>query len=299
MALTLYNHTFIKPGAPSGKKLEVIQKTPSPEKSSVGWFFEPVTNVPADETHLIYKSFAYLFFTINEPVPPVTIIQEDYIPADRGLGSSAACVVAGLLAANMMTGNQLSHERLIDIAARIEGHPDNTTPALAGGLTVGVMTDRGLVYSKVPDSPWAEKLRFALFIPAFGLSTAKARAVLPPQYARRDLIYNASRSALLIAALTSGDFEKLAEALNDRVHQPYRQDLVPGMAEIMREAPSYGAYNVVLSGAGPALLAMTEDEKFVDKIKPFAAQLLNSWDVGWIKPDLSGAAAEEIEDERI
>jgi homoserine kinase len=256
-----------------------------------------VTNVPSDETHLIYQSFAYLFFTINEPVPPVTVIQEDYIPADRGLGSSAACVVAGLLAANMMTGNKLSHEQLIDIAARIEGHPDNTTPALAGGMTVGVMTDKGLVYSKV-GGPWVERLRFALFIPAFKLSTVKARAVLPPQYARRDLIYNASRSALLIAALTSGDFGKLAEALNDRVHQPYRQDLVPGMAEIMREAPSYGAYNVVLSGAGPAMLAVTEDENFVEKIKPFAAQLTHRWDVGWIEPDLTGAIAEEIADVR-
>jgi homoserine kinase len=253
--------------------------------------------VPTDESNLIYKSFAYFYNALGREAPPVTIVQEDYIPMDRGLGSSSACVTAGLLSANYFSGERLPQEKLIDMAARLEGHPDNTTPALAGGLTVGVMTDTGLVYSKV-EGPWRSKLKIALFIPAFKLATKKARAVLPPQYARRDLIFNASRAALLVAALTSGDFEKLSAALEDRVHQPYRQDLVPGMAEIMREAPSFGAYNVVLSGAGPSLLAFTEDENFVQKIQPFTRQMPHRWDVGWITPDDTGAVLAETENEK-
>lgn len=286
MALALYNYVDIEIGG--DKPLTVCQRPSDPARQTLDWYCEPVNGVPSDETHLIYKTLLYFYNLIREPLPSFIITQEDHIPMARGLGSSAACVAAGLLAGNHLTGERFSIEALIDIAARIEGHPDNTTPALAGGLTVGVMTDNGLVYSRL-DGPWSNKLRFALFIPAFTLLTQKARAVLPPQYARHDMVFNASRAALLVAALTNGDFEKLSVAMEDRVHQPYRQDLVPGMAEIMREAPTYGAYNVVLSGAGPALIAVTEDPLFVSRIKPFAAQLPHRWDVGWIEPDMNGA----------
>ncbi|MDR1663777.1 MAG: homoserine kinase [Clostridiales bacterium] len=291
VALSLYNYVEIETGSPDGRPLTIRAKPRAPGNETLSWYREPVAGVPTDESNLIYKSISYFYRLAGEPIPPFTITQEDYIPMDRGLGSSAACVTAGLLAANHFTGRNMPLEKLIDIAARIEGHPDNTTPALAGGMTVGVMTDNGLVYSKV-EGPWVTGLKFAVFIPTFKLATKKARAVLPPQYARRDLIFNASRAALLVAALTTGDFEKLSAALEDRVHQPFRQDLVPGMAEIMREAPAYGAYNVVLSGAGPSLLAMTADGDFVKKIKPFTEQLPHRWDVGWITPDTRGAALE-------
>jgi homoserine kinase len=154
---------------------------------------------------------------------------------------------------------------------------------------VGVLTDEGLVYHRI-SGEWETGLRFALFVPSFTLLTKKARAVLPSQYTRRDLVFNASRTALLVSAMQSGDFEKLAVAMDDRAHQPYRQDMIPGMAEIMREAGSYGAFNIFLSGAGPALIAVTTDVKFVDRVKSFTTQLTHKWDVGWISPDLQGAA---------
>jgi homoserine kinase len=171
----------------------------------------------------------------------------------------------------------------------LDGHPDNTTPALVGGLTVGVLTDEGLVYQRI-GGEWETGLRFALFVPSFPLLTKKARAVLPSQYTRRDLVFNASRTALLVSAMQSGDYEKLAVAMDDRAHQPYRQDMIPGMAEIMREAGVYGAYNIFLSGAGPAMIAVTTDEKFVDRVKSFIAQMPHKWDVGWITPDVFGAS---------
>ncbi len=286
MALSLYNYITVTEGTEDGSLLQV--KTVNGTRGALPWYNESVTDVPFDETNLIYKTIQYFYQTVNMPVPPLTIIQEDYIPMARGLGTSAACVAAGLLAGNALTGNTQSISAIVEMAARLDGHPDNTTPALVGGLTVGVLTDGGLVYHRVPGA-WETGLKFALFIPSFTLLTKKARAVLPPQYTRGDLVFNASRTALLVSAMQSGDFEKLAVAMDDRAHQPYRQDMIPGMAEIMREAGSYGAYNIFLSGAGPAVIAVTNDNNFINKAKPFVAQLSHKWEAGWIYPDLQGA----------
>ncbi len=286
MALELYNYVTVSEGTESGKTLDINVKRGN--LRPLTWYNAPVTGVPLDETNLIYKTVQYFYQLAGKTVPPLTITQEDYIPMARGLGTSAACVAAGLLAGNALTGNELSLPEIAEIAARLDGHPDNTTPALVGGLTVGVLTDGGLVYHRVPGE-WERGLKFALFIPSFTLLTKKARAVLPPQYTRRDLVFNASRTALMVSAMQSGDFDMLRVAMDDRAHQPYRQDMIPGMAEIMREAVPYGAYNIFLSGAGPALIAVTNDELFVDKIRTFLSQLPHKWDVGWISPDLHGA----------
>lgn len=293
MALELYNYVEVREGTDDGGPLDILVNPPKDANRPLDWYREPVGGVPRDETNLIYKALCYFYQTVGQPVPPLTITQEDHIPMTRGLGSSAACVAAGLLAANGLTGELLSREEIVNMAARLEGHPDNTTPALTGGLTVGVMTDNGLVYSRLAGA-WEKELRFALFIPAFTLATKKARAVLPPQYTRRDVVFNASRAALMVAAMVSGDFGKLSVAMDDCVHQPYRQDLVPGMAEIMREARAGGAYNIFLSGAGPAMIAVTEDNAFVTRMKPFTANLTHRWDVGWVRPDFTGAVAEII-----
>jgi len=291
MALSLYNYVSVQEGTANGAALDVRVKPPDNTRNTLDWYQEPVSGVPLDESNLVYKTLCYFYQCMGLPVPPLTITQEDYIPMARGLGTSAACVAAGLLAANRLTGDQQSASQIVTMAARLDGHPDNTTPALLGGLAVGVMTDNGPVYSRVGGA-WESKLKFALFIPAFTLLTKRARAVLPPRYARRDLVFNASRTALLVAALVNGDYEKLSVAMDDRAHQPYRQDLVPGMAEIMREARPCGAYNIFLSGAGPAMIAVTEDLLFIPRIKPFIEQLSHRWEVGWVTPDLTGAVVQ-------
>jgi homoserine kinase len=287
MALQIYNYVTVSTGTDNGSQLVI--KTARGRQNPLPWYNAPVTGVPIDESNLIYKTLTFFYDSVGKPVPPLTITQQDYIPMARGLGTSAACVVAGLLAGNALTGGAVTFDRLVEMAARLDGHPDNTTPALIGGLTVGVLTDGGLVYHRI-GGEWETGLRFALFVPSFTLLTRKARAVLPSQYTRRDLVFNASRTALLVSAMQSGDFEKLGVAMDDRAHQPYRQDMIPGMAEIMREAGNYGAINIFLSGAGPAMIAVTTDGQFMDRVKSFTAQLTHKWDVGWVKPDLTGAS---------
>ena len=225
-------------------------------------------------------------------LPPITLWQEDYIPMTRGLGSSAACVVAGLLAANVLAKTGLTTRDLIQMAAQLEGHPDNSTPALIGGLTVGAMTSERLEYIRVPSHGW-ENLRFALMVPNFELSTEKARKALPSQYSREDAVFNTSRAALLIAALIAGDFEKLTYALDDRMHQPYRLPLVPDMDVISVEARRNGAFNTFLSGAGPALIAVTDNGNFLPQMREFLKDLTNQWTISWVRPDFMGATIED------
>lgn len=292
LALALYNYVEIHEGTENGRMLDIRQRPPNPARKTLDWYNEPIPEVPNDENNLIYKSILQFFSETGQKPPPLTITQENHIPMTGGLGSSAACVAAGLLIANHLMGDKLTREELTDRAARLEGHPDNTTPALAGGLTVGVMTDKGLVYSHLRGA-WEKRLRFALFIPAFTLPTEKARSVLPESYSRGDAVFNASRAALMATAMTSGDFAHLSAAMEDRLHQPYRLKLMPGMAEIKAEAIKCGAYNLFLSGAGSALIAVTEEPLFVERIRPFVKALPQRWNVGWVQPDMQGAVIME------
>jgi len=275
MALSIYNYVHVQEGTDNGEDLVI----------------HGGDGVPFGEDNLIYKTIMDFYQQAGKKLPPLTIWQEDYIPMTRGLGSSAACVVAGLLAANVMAKTGLTTKDLIQMAAQIEGHPDNSTPALAGGLVVGAMTEQHLEYVRVPSHGW-ENLRFALMVPDFELSTEKARNVLPSQYSREDVIHNTSRAALLVAALINGDFEKLAFALDDRIHEPYRAPLVPNMDIIFKEARRNGACNAFLSGAGPSLIAVTENGNFLPQMKDFLRNLPNEWAINWVRPDFTGATIE-------
>jgi len=275
LALSIYNYVNVQEGTEDGSPLVI--------NASAG--------VPTGSDNLIYKTMMSFYEEAGIKLPPLTLWQEDYIPMTRGLGSSAACVVAGLLAANVLARTGLTTKDLIQMAAQIEGHPDNSTPALVGGLTVGAMTSERLEYIRVPSHGW-ENLRFALMIPDFELSTEKARSVLPNEYSREDVVHNASRAALLIAALIAGDFEKLSYALDDRIHQPYRLPLVPDMAEISQEARRNGAFNAFLSGAGPAIIAVTDNGNFLPQMKDFLKNLSSEWSISWVRPDFMGATIE-------
>ena len=272
LALSIYNYLEVKEGTDNGTNLVI----------------HGPSGVPTGEDNLIYKTISDFFHNAGIKLPPITMWQNDHIPMTRGLGSSAACVVAGLMAANALAETKLGREELIQMAAQIEGHPDNSTPALIGGLTVGAMTEKRLEYVRLPDDSWRQ-LRFALMVPSFELSTEKARMALPQKYTRQDVVHNTSRVALLIAALMAGDFKKLFYALDDRIHQPYRSPLVPGMDVIFEEARKNGAYNAFLSGAGPALIAVTEDEEFLPKMTEFLRDLPNNWAISWVLPDYEGA----------
>lgn len=246
--------------------------------------------IPTDETNLIYWSAKRLYEECGRKLPGLKIIQENNIPMTRGLGSSSACIVAGLIGANRFLGNPLSRGELETLAVKIEGHPDNTTPAITGGLVTSAM-DGGKIYSVTV--PVAENIRFAVLVPPFELKTEMARGVLPESYSREDAVFNLSRSALMTAALFSGSLENLRVAVQDRLHQPYRKSFIEGYDTVFRLSYELGSFGTCVSGAGPSILAIV-DKQGEETFKQHAIQSLEEKGIsGWrlltLKPDSEGA----------
>ncbi|MBI4241283.1 MAG: homoserine kinase [Candidatus Rokubacteria bacterium] len=174
------------------------------------------------------------------------------IPVSRGLGSSAAAWLSGIMGANALLGEPLDRHALLDLAATREGHPDNVAAALLGGLTVACWNDGSVVAVSLPVPP---EIRWVLLIPELEGSTAEARAVLPASVPRADAVFNLQRIGLFLGGLQARRSDLLAVAMDDRLHQPYRRQLFPWMEEVAAAARAAGAVGCVLSGAGPSLLA--------------------------------------------
>lgn len=246
--------------------------------------------IPTDETNLIYWAAKSLYDRCGHKLPGLKIIQLNNIPMARGLGSSSACIVAGILGANRLLGGPLSQKELTDLAAEIEGHPDNTTPAIEGGLVASAM-EAGRVYSV--SVPVSEKIRFVLFIPPFELKTEKARSVLPQQYSRGDAVYNLSRSALMTASLFSGKLENLRVAVQDRIHQPYRAGLIDHLDDVFRMSYELGSLGTYVSGAGPTIISMVasdEAEGFSILAKARLKEKgIDGWKISTLAADPAGA----------
>lgn len=209
--------------------------------------------IPRGPSNLVYRSVKTVFDQLDKPLPGLRITQTNAIPMARGLGSSSACIVAGILGANAMLGGPMTPRQMLTLATAIEGHPDNVAPAMLGGFVASAY-DEGQVYSvKKKISP---DLAFAAFIPNFKLLTEKARAALPQQVAHKDAVYNLSRAALATAAFCDGEYELLRVATKDALHQQYRLPLIPGGERIFELAWDLGAYAVYISGAGPTIMAV-------------------------------------------
>ena len=224
---------------------------------------EGAANIPADERNIVLRAIRTILKRAHreDEVKGFHIRMTNHIPLSRGLGSSAAAIVAGLKAANALLGNRFSRRELLQMATNIEGHPDNVAPAIFGGFTISVVT-RGRVecFSLMPRMP----LKLVVAVPEFPLSTRLARSVLPEQVKMKDAVFNVSRAALLVAALTKGQPRFLRNAFADALHQPYREKLIPGMKDVFRDACRAGALGASLSGAGPCLIAYTlENEESV------------------------------------
>ena len=212
--------------------------------------------------NLAYVSYCAVLASLSEEVRGVKIHIDAHIPICRGLGSSAALLVAGAMGANVLRGNRLSTQGLLNITNAMEGHPDNLAPAFYGGLTAS-MVDNGLpVTVSFPLHPDWE---FLALVPDFNLATSKARSVLPSQLDRGDAIYNISHGALVLKALELGDEKLLRTAMQDRIHQPYRKSLIQDYDQIEALVRTTGAA-FCLSGAGPTLLCITQDEKLEEKL---------------------------------
>lgn len=245
-------------------------------------------NVPTDERNLIYISAKDLFEVCGKKLNGLKLVQHDRIPMTRGLGSSSACIVAGLVGANTLLGNPLNTDDLVNLSAQIEGHPDNTAPALLGGIVTAVFDGRRVHWVK---QEVYTKLNFVAMIPDFELKTEKARACLPSEVSHKDAVYNLSRAALFSASLLTGKFENLRTATHDKLHQPYRMALIPRAREVFDIAYAHGAYAVYLSGAGPTLMAIVDEENtyFSGKMRFSLDNAgLKGWQVHDLKIDNDG-----------
>lgn len=211
------------------------------------------------------------------------------IPVCRGLGSSAAMIAGGAAAANLLHGASLSSAELLAVTNEIEGHPDNLAPAIYGGLTASLVEDGIPRTVRLPLSP---TLRWVAAIPDFELSTHLARSVLPEQVAFTDAVYNASHAAVLAGALGSGDRELIAMALRDRLHQPYRESLIPEYGKVKAAAEQCGAIAFCISGAGPTLLALTNEASFAAQFAEKCKRLEHRWNIMELAVDTEGIVAE-------
>ncbi len=214
-------------------------------------------SLPQGDDNLVLASAKHLYAVCGKPFYGLHLEQESQIPFTRGLGSSSACIIAGLIGANRLLGDPLSTDDLVDLAAQIEGHPDNTTPALLGGIVTSAI-DGGRVY-------WVKQavdrhLRFFALIPDFEMKTQQARAVLPKTVPHETAVYNLSRAALFSASLLQGKYQNLRIGVEDRLHQPYRFVQIPHSEELIEGCYRAGGYAVYLSGAGPTLMAIAASE---------------------------------------
>ena len=212
--------------------------------------------------NLAYVAYCAVLASLSEEVKGVKIHIDANIPVCRGLGSSAALLVAGAMGANVLHGNRLSTQGLLNITNAMEGRPDNLAPAFFGGLTAS-MVDNGLPVSV--NFPLHPDWEIVALIPDFDMPTVKARAILPEQVSRADAIYNVAHGALVLKALELGDEKLLRTAMQDKLHQPYRKHMVADYEVIEGIARTSGAA-FCLSGAGPTLLCITRDKTLKDRL---------------------------------
>ncbi|ABS34291.1 homoserine kinase [Clostridium botulinum] len=257
------------------------------EEIEEGLIFEGCADKFKNENNLIYVAMKKCFDKIGYKPTGLRIKIESDIPVSRGLGSSAACVVGGIVSANELAGGALNKKELLDLAVEVEGHPDNVNPAFCGGMTASISDNREVIYSKVKVS---EGIKFCALIPDFTLSTEKARAVLPKSIDYKDGIFNVGRTALMISALNNGDFHLIKYACKDKLHQDYRAKLIENFYSIKKQCEKLNSLGVFLSGAGPTIMVMLreEDKDFSKNIKSFLETLKNKWEVRELKIDKLG-----------
>lgn len=209
--------------------------------------------VKTDESNLVYQSLVKLYEYLGKTPPQVQIDINLGIPLARGLGSSATAIVGGLVGGNLLAGEPLSQNEIMQLAIAMEGHPDNVVPAILGGCRLAATAGENW---EICDIPWHSDIVAIVAIPNFELSTAEARRVLPTEYSRADAIFNTAHLGLLIRGLETGNSNWIKAALQDKIHQPYRKALIPGYDAVYSAVLAAGGYGMVISGAGPTLLAL-------------------------------------------
>jgi homoserine kinase len=244
LALDIWNRLEVlegSPGAGAGPMVDVVG--------------EGAGELATGPENLVYRSMGFLFVEAGREMPPLHLRCHNEIPLERGLGSSAAAIASGLVAANTLCDGAFTPNDLLEMAATIEGHPDNVAAAVLGGLQL-VLTEQDQLYTAPISVP--EDLNAVLFIPRVRIATSDARAVLPKEVTVADAVYNMGRAALLLAGMATNHLEYLGVATQDRLHQPYRQPLFPAMKLLFKAARDAGALGVFLSGSGSTVLAFAQ-----------------------------------------
>ena len=280
LALPIYNtitvEETIMPG--TGIEINIIDETNE----------QDIISIPTDENNIVYKAIELLYNSIGQTPSELKITIKTQIPIARGLGSSAAVIVGGLLAANELLGKPADEAALLSIATEIENHPDNITPALVGGFVVSSLEDDGsVVYSKMN---WPKDWNITVCIPDYELSTSIARSVLPAEVPMKDAIFNLKHTAMLVQAVNTHDEKLMKIALDDRLHQQYRERLIPGLKEI-KDALKHeeNVMGVVISGAGPSVLVISYGNN-LDKIRNTVSHV---WDELNVKSKILTLKVEE------
>lgn len=209
--------------------------------------------------NLVFQGFSRLFNVIGRQIPNVIIECENKIPLSRGMGSSSAALVGGLYAANTYAERPLNDSELLKLAADMEGHPDNVSPALLGGMQIGIYDDGALVTAGVPIP---ENLSAVLFVPNVPMPTKEARDILKSHVDRSDAVYNIGRAAMMVQAMITGRLDYLRYATQDKLHQPDRQKVFFPMNNIIRAAMACGALGAFLSGSGSTILAFCTERQY-------------------------------------
>ena len=283
MALPIYNTITIEetvlPG--TGIEINVIAESAAIDELSL-------EHIPLDENSLVYKAVELLYNSIGQTPSELKINIHSNIAVARGLGSSASVIVGALIAANELLGKPADEVALLSIACEIEGHPDNITPAIVGGLVLSSQEDDGsVIYRKLN---WPTEWAITVCVPDFELSTDIARSVLPKEVPMKDAIFNAQRLGMFVQAVNTKDAELMKLALKDRLHQPYRMKLVPGLDKIMDNLRHIDSVlGCVLSGAGSSILVISEKND-LDKIRGIVK---DTWTDQNIKSDIKTLNIEQ------
>lgn len=263
------------------------------EEIEDGLFFEGCENAFKNEDNLIYKAMKKCFERIGYKPRGLKIVIKGDIPVSRGLGSSAACVVGGIIGANELAGGLLSKQEILDLAAEMEGHPDNITPAIFGGVTVSVSEGDKVFYNKVKVK---DGIKLCALIPEFELATEKARAILPKMVDYKQSIYNIGRAALLVTALCNGDFELLKYACKDKLHEDYRAPFIQDFYLLKEECEMQGGLGVFLSGAGPTMMVILseEDKSFIGEMQNYLGSLRSKWSLKELTIENTGTIVNRV-----
>lgn len=242
LALSIYNSLTIETTSAPGFIIEIEG--------------EGTDILTTDTTNLFYQSAQVTAQKAGKTLPGINVQMHNDIPLARGLGSSSTAIVAGVVAANHMLDAPFTQQDMLNIATEIEGHPDNVSPCLLGGLTMSTVEQNHVACVRALPP---ENLQVVVAIPQFELKTKDARNALPPNISLQDAIFSVSRACLVTAALMAGDLHQLKIGMQDRLHQPYRAHLIPKFYEVLDVAMEKGAWGAALSGAGPTLMAFVTE----------------------------------------